>query len=75
MTHGCVTLRMKGNGCVCLIFVERYSRGGHVKRVHVKSGSALDALQDRRLHLFFTLHVISTACKNEKGKRKRRQWT
>jgi hypothetical protein len=75
MTHSCVTLRMKGNGRVRLIFVERYSRGGHVKRVHVQAGPALDALEDCGLHLFFAFHVISTACKHKEGKRKRQEWT
>jgi hypothetical protein len=66
---------MKGNGRVRHIFVERYGRGAHVQRIHVQASPALDAFENRCLHFFFAFHVISTACKHEKDKRKRQEWT
>ncbi len=68
MTHICVTLRMKGNGRIRLIFVERYGRGCHIEGFYIKTGFALDAFENGCLHFFFAFHAISTACKKDGGK-------
>ncbi len=58
-----VILRMKSNGRISQIFIERHGGRGNVKRFQIETGTSFEAMNDRFLYLGAILQVIATTRK------------